>query len=212
MSYIYKITNNINQKIYIGKTSSSIQERFNQHKRDSRKITKEKRPLYEAMNKYGIENFTIEEIEEVENDEIACEREKYWIQYFNSYIGAINSNGYNATLGGDGKRLYNYKQIANKYKELQNVELVANFFKCDLETVRKACDENHIHRLSQSEQGKKICSKKVAKIDKDTNEIICIYNSITEAFNDLNKTKSGGISKACRTNKVYIGYKWCYID
>lgn len=58
---------------------------------------KDKRPLYKAIAKYGMENFSIETIEEVEDDFLG-EREIYWINYYNSY-----SKGYNATLGGDGK-------------------------------------------------------------------------------------------------------------
>jgi len=50
--------------------------------------------LYKAFNKYGIENFTFEEIEQVDNS-ILDEREKYWIEYYDSYF-----NGYNSTLGG----------------------------------------------------------------------------------------------------------------
>jgi hypothetical protein len=49
------------------------------------------------MNKYGNEHFHIEEVEECPL-EILSEREKYWIKYFFSY-----ENGYNATMGGDGK-------------------------------------------------------------------------------------------------------------
>lgn len=71
MPYIYKITNNVNQKIYIGKTSTSIEERWKNHCKDSKAETKEKRPLYSAIRKYGIECFSIEQIEEVENDSIA---------------------------------------------------------------------------------------------------------------------------------------------
>lgn len=72
MSYIYKITNLINGKMYIGKTSSSIEKRWREHISDSQKERCEKRPLYDAFNKYGIKNFQIEEVEEVENDDIAC--------------------------------------------------------------------------------------------------------------------------------------------
>lgn len=61
MGYIYKITNNINQKIYIGKTSQSIDKRFRSHINNARNHIN--RYLYDAMNKYGYENFTIEEIE-----------------------------------------------------------------------------------------------------------------------------------------------------
>ena len=121
MPYIYKITNKINNKIYIGKTShSSIEERFKEHIRDSRKTRYEKRPLYDAMNKYGVENFSIEQIEQVKNDEIASEREQFWIEKLRTYIGFSDCNGYNATLGGDSKRYYNYTEIAKKYLELKS--------------------------------------------------------------------------------------------
>ena len=126
MAYIYKIINNINQKIYIGKTSSTIEKRFKEHCNDSKKERYEKRPLYDAMNKYGIENFTVEKVEEVENDEIASEREIYWINKLRTYIGFNDCNGYNATLGGDSKRYYNYEEIAKKYLELKIKEKQQN--------------------------------------------------------------------------------------
>lgn len=63
MAYIYKITNKINGKVYIGKTIHSIETRWNQHIYESKKQRYECRPLYDAFNKYGIENFTIEEID-----------------------------------------------------------------------------------------------------------------------------------------------------
>ena len=144
MAYIYKITNLINKKLYIGKTSSSIEERFKEHIKDSKKERCEKRPLYDAMNKYGIENFCIEQIEEVENDEIASEREQFWIEKLRTYIGFSDCNGYNATLGGDSKRYYNYTEIAKKYLELKSEKEVCEYFSCDPKVVRKACAENGI--------------------------------------------------------------------
>ena len=102
MSFIYKITNNVNNKVYIGKTAFSIEKRFKEHCRDAFKERQEKRPLYAAMRKYGIENFSIEIIEECE-DLVSSDRECYWISQYKAF-----EKGYNATLGGDGKFLYNY--------------------------------------------------------------------------------------------------------
>ena len=76
MPYIYKITNKINGKSYIGKTLKSIEERWTEHCQDYKRERNEKRPLYLAMNKYGIENFLIEKIEECSESEIN-NREKY---------------------------------------------------------------------------------------------------------------------------------------
>ena len=60
MSYIYKIINDINDKIYVGKTDFSIEKRFKEHCADAFRERNEKRPLYAAMRKYGIEHFHIE--------------------------------------------------------------------------------------------------------------------------------------------------------
>ena len=211
MAYIYKITNSVNGKVYIGKTSNTIEIRWAEHKRDSQKERCEKRPLYNAMNKYGIDNFQIEKIEEVENDEIACKRESYWIEYYRSYVGYDDCNGYNATLGGDGTRVYDYKEIAEKYKELQNQKETAEYFNCDIHIVRNACRENGIEIKSGQEVSKEKCSKPIAQLNKDTLELIKIYSSSAEVFRALGKTKSGDLAKACRENRIYQGYRWKYI-
>ena len=180
MAYIYKIINNVNQKIYIGKTSSTIEKRFREHCNDSKKERCEKRPLYDAMNKYGIENFTVEKIEEVENDEIASEREIYWINKLRTYIGFNDSNGYNATLGGDSKRIYDYQTIAKKYLELKNQKETAKYFQCDVETVKKACQENNIEIIS-SQQIAKDAQKKCVKMYDLENNFIQEFETMKEA-------------------------------
>ena len=53
MAKIYIITNDINEKSYIGWTSLSLEERLKNHIKDSKNRKYEKRPLYSAMNKYG---------------------------------------------------------------------------------------------------------------------------------------------------------------
>lgn len=96
IGFIYKITNNLNKKCYIGQTHFTVEKRWKEHQQDSHKEFLQKRPLYNAIKKYGIENFSIETIEEVANN-LLNEREEYWIKYYNSY----GNTGYNATLGGD---------------------------------------------------------------------------------------------------------------
>ena len=88
MGYIYKITNKVNGKIYIGKTIKTIEERFKRHIYDSRRNNSY---FYNAIKKYGIENFIIEEIENVDNSKLN-EREKYWISFYNSNF-SIDSVG-----------------------------------------------------------------------------------------------------------------------
>lgn len=66
--------------------------------------------MYRAIEKYGIDNFSIYTIEETNNPE---EREKYWIEYYGSF-----KNGYNATIGGDGRPYIDYDLVVATYREL----------------------------------------------------------------------------------------------
>lgn len=109
MAYIYKITNNINNKIYVGKTLRTIEERFSEHAKDYLKHLD--RPLYKAFQKYGIENFSIEMIEECLPTDIN-EKEIYWIEYYGSF-----KYGYNATIGGDGTHYADYDLIFSLWNE-----------------------------------------------------------------------------------------------
>jgi group I intron endonuclease len=144
MSYIYKITNNVNDKIYIGKTEYvKPEERWKQHLREYTRKRCEKRPLYAAMNKYGIEHFHFEVIEETDNPE---EREKYWIKNLRTYIGFDDCNGYNATLGGDGSSYLNLDEdkVINKYFELRSSEKAAKYYNVTTKTVLNILHNNNI--------------------------------------------------------------------
>lgn len=117
MAYIYQIINDINQKIYVGKTEFSIEKRFKEHCKDAFRERNEKRPLYLAMQKYGVEHFHIELIEETDIPE---EREIYWIEKLGSF-----KNGYNATMGGDGKKYIDYDLVIATYREIGIIKDVA---------------------------------------------------------------------------------------
>lgn len=99
MGKIYKITNNTNGKIYIGKTVMSLSYRWKRHLLCVKKRIN--RHLYDAINRYGENNFSIELIEECPND--SCnERERFWIACYRSNNRLV---GYNMTEGGDGGNL-----------------------------------------------------------------------------------------------------------
>ena len=102
MATIYKITNTLNNKCYIGKTTRPVKIRWEEHIRES-KLGRVDIPLYNAFNKYGINNFSFEIVEDnISNDEIN-NKEKYYIQLFQSMSHA---NGYNVTEGGDGGKVF----------------------------------------------------------------------------------------------------------
>ena len=207
MAFIYVITNDINGKQYIGKTNQSIEKRFQQHINDSKRNRCEKRPLYAAMNKYGIEHFSIKILEECSTDESA-DKEIYWINKMKTY----SSNGYNATKGGDGKQYYNYEEIAEKYLELLSVKDTANFFHCTADTIHKACIQEGVSILSSSQINKNKYGKLVIMYNKDTEKPIKVFNSLKEAGLFLgDKTYAFHIGKAARgKRKTAYGYKWRY--
>lgn len=93
MGIIYKIYNDINDKLYIGQTIQPLIRRWQSHCSDSKNTDTH---LYRAMRLYGLEHFMIEPIEkDIPNGQLN-EREQYWISYYDSF-----HNGYNSTIGGD---------------------------------------------------------------------------------------------------------------
>lgn len=211
--YIYKIWNDINDKIYIGKTISSLDKRFNEHCADSKRIRNENRPLYQAMNKYGTNCFHIELIEECEEERLS-EREIYWIEYYHSY-----SNGYNATFGGDGKILYNHDEMITLYQQGLTSKDIAEQLGCHVDTVyliiNRAGLDTHINAI------KKNC-KKVKAVLQDGSEYS--FESTQDAAEWLREnnyttakdirgimTNISRVAKGKEHRKSYLGIKWIYI-
>ena len=143
MAYIYQITYDINGKIYIGKTEFSIEKRFKEHCADAFKDRNEKRPLCAAMRKYGVEHFHIELIEETDNPE---EREVFWIENKRSF-----KNGYNATVGGDGKKYIDYDLVISTYKEIKSIIDTAKALNISADSVSNILHQNNISIISSSE-------------------------------------------------------------
>lgn len=96
---IYKITNLVNNKVYIGLTTTSLQKRWNVHKC----ISKQKNShLYNAIRKYGIHNFSIEQIDSTSDFKKLGELERYYIALYDSQNP---EKGYNITAGGESNQL-----------------------------------------------------------------------------------------------------------
>ena len=205
MPYIYKITNNLNGKIYIGKTNFTIEKRWKEHCQDYQKDCLNKRPLYSAMKKYGIENFFIEEVEQLETPQQAEEREKYWIEYYGSF-----KYGYNATKGGDGKHYVDYELINTLWEKGYGPLEIAKLTGYCKETVSRglknsAVTQEMIYVRKFENQQKPVC-----KIDKQTDEILYVYKSISEAESCEQTNKH--IQDVCKgKRKTAGGFKWKYL-
>ena len=119
---IYKITNNINGKAYIGQTTQPLKKRLNHHRRSQELL------IGKAINKYGWENFTVTILEECKTPKELDEREQYWIAFFNTII----PNGYNKTAGGNA---------GHKLSDEQKAKISADLKKyySDPEHIKRLC-------------------------------------------------------------------------
>lgn len=208
MAYIYLIKNNINGKCYVGKTLKSPAERFSEHLRDARKPTKENRPLYRAINKYGDDNFSLHVLEECA-DKFASEREVWYIEQLETY-----AHGYNATVGGDGKQLFNHEIIKAQLEAGLSQKLVAELNDCSIDLVKQVRVVNDIPLTKVRKQ------PSVAAYIEDGTEM-GVFVSAREAFRFLreigitNSKANGGthITDVCNgKRKVAYGFKWKYIN
>lgn len=209
MAYIYKIFNDINNKLYIGKTYYGLDRRFREHCKAALKDISANRPLYRAMRKYGFDKFHIELVEETDKPE---EREIYWINKLGTY-----HNGYNATLGGDGKPLIDYNLALQKWNEGLNCLQISKELACSSDQVSKILQYYGVNkeaRLQRSHEWRYIAVNQYSKDGK----LINSYKSIASAAKwliDQNiafaslSTIAGHIKEACvGIRKTCYGYFW----
>lgn len=203
MGYIYKIINDINNKVYIGQTTYTLEERFKQHLFSARHEAPYK--LYRAMNKYGTEHFQIQLIEECPNSELNI-KEAYWIGKYNSF-----DNGYNCTLGGDGVQKYNHDEMLQLWNEGYPLIYIAKKYQAHPDVVGKIIRSFGITKEEIYHRGAGNNRKVVAQYDKQGN-LIKIYPSGTEAARQTGN-RQANISKCCLGKiKTCGGYIWKYID
>lgn len=192
-------------------TYKTVQERWKQHQKDAHKRNLiENRPLYRAIEKYGIEHFYIEEIEQTDNPE---ERERYWIEYYGSF-----KNGYNATLGGDGKPYIDYDLVVTTYRELQSQVQTAKQLNIHPKTVYSILKLKNEPRLSHLEVSQRSTGKIINQYDLEDNFIKSFPSAkaAAESLGKITTTSKGAtshITDVCRgKRKTAYGYKWKFAN
>lgn len=169
MAVVYKITNNINGKIYVGQSKNSAEYRFNQHFREARSKLKHGKTnvsFHNAIVKYGKESFSYEVLEEIDDIQLLNEREIYWIKYLNSNDRNI---GYNIGDGGSNTVMSEHtrSKIRAKTSERWEDEEMATIMREGLskatEKWQNICREKRLTKTCKSCG----CQYDVAEWDKD---------------------------------------------
>jgi group I intron endonuclease len=182
---IYKITNNVNSKLYIGSTVRTLNKRFSDHKCGARKQYF-KFPLYEEIRKIGQDNFKIELIENYEcdtKDELNA-REEYWrkrmkadLNKYKCYMTETERKEQTKLYNQSDKRkeaqkLYRQTDKSKKRKERYNqsekgrLRLMPIYCECGIQSSR-----HHMKRHEQSDT-----HQERMKMIKDGEMIIIFYN------------------------------------
>ena len=204
MGIIYKITNDINNKIYIGKTVTSLSERWSKHLYAAKT---EKTHLYNAMRKYGFEHFNISIVEDNIPDELLNEKEIYYIQNFDTI-----KNGYNQTIGGDGRKWINREEVKNFYEQGKSVREIAEELDVWYSSIVDVLKELNIYNKEEA-INRGIITSSLKQSDKKvlqyTEDLILLkeFGSLKEASESTGFNK-GSIKTACENKTGYKGYFW----
>lgn len=140
MGYIYKITNIIDNKVYVGQ-STAPRTRWSRHKSDAR-LNKNGAHLYRAMRKFGIDNFEFEIIAQAESVEDTDRLEIEYIKQFNS---SDREFGYNIHEGGQGIRIIS-EETRKKISKLKKDNTYRLGSKTSDETKKLLSDANKGNR------------------------------------------------------------------
>ena len=187
---IYIIKNNINDKVYIGQTCQSPSERFKQHMKPSTHKQRGSYKIYNAINKYGKENFYYEVLEEHISEEDINEREIYYINLYNSY-----EHGYNSTRGGDTKIISRVQDI-QKLKEMFNgnktYEEMAEYFQVNKATIQRTLLSLGLKRNLIITEGYLIANKDIKTNKQMAEELNVSSATISRAFKKYGITRGTG--------------------
>lgn len=214
MGTIYKISNDINDKVYIGQTVQPLIRRWQSHCSSCKVLDTH---FYRAMRLYGIEHFFIEAIELNVPDNLLNEREQYWISYYNSY-----HNGYNSTIGGDCGSfpttiIYQYDMDGNYLNQYNGANEAERSTGCLHQNILKACKGIlrycgqylwSFEKLDKIQIKPDKRYKHVSQYDLNHNWLKT-WSSVKEAAQSIG-VESTHITRACRTKYSCHGYYWDY--
>lgn len=209
MGYIYKITNTVNGKIYIGQTRKAVKTRWTNH------VTASNNPnhkdynilFHNAIRKYGREAFQVEIIEECDNS-LLNDREIYWIDYLQS---TDKSKGYNLTLGGLGQFRYADDELLSLWNDGLSFEEIGNQIGICRFVLSERLKTLGITNEEIKKRGYDTMRKKVSReIHQYTigGEYITSYPSVNAASKAIGHSNVSGATR--KPHYTAGGYRWSY--
>jgi group I intron endonuclease len=212
-NFIYKVTNNVNNLVYIGMTTTSIEERKKDHLKKSKKG--KSYAFQNAIATYGIDAFKFEQIDTALTTDELAKKEKEYILEYNS-----KEDGYNLSAGGDvQKSVYQYNistgVLVNKYSNLTDASATVGLNKQDLSTVCLSVNKaskgfywtyDYVEKfIPQKDKRRKVVYQYTIQ-----GEFIKEFKSVSEASKETGCNKTG-IAKVCRQERLQCGkFKWYY--
>lgn len=204
MGFIYLITNDINDKKYVGLTSGTVKARWEKHCSNAKLGIDY--AIYRAMRKYGIEHFSVSTIDEEQDFQILSEREQYWIQVYDTY-----NNGYNETLGGEGSKKYTPDTVYSLWDSGLSVNEIAKQVGCTRSTVYSTLLLYGDYSLQESlSRRNDALKKKPVQFDINGN-YIATYDSEESACTAVGAS-SGSVGLCCNSDEhcTVKGYIWLW--
>ena len=208
--FIYKITNKVNGKSYIGQTRNTVEFRWRQHYK-----AKDNKYFHRAIQKYGKENFEVTTLEKCDVEKLN-DREIYYINKYNTF-----GDGYNLTKGGQNSNYFNlhkledtvdikkFEQYILEFKPLAT-EVAKHFGICKCSVYNLIKRLNNPNLILNSYNPRK--GKSIEDIDKE--ELIRLYNDGWSIIDLVKKyhIKKTKVSKFLRKSGIKIrrgikGYK-----
>ena len=202
---IYKITNNINGKVYIGQTCRSLEDRMAEHVRHNIIV------VDKAIQKYGADKFTVEQIDTASDIDELNQKEQFWIQHYGSMV----PNGYNQCVGGDNTVGFHHREESKQRMSLKKSEQYVGegnpfFGKTHSEASRQKMSvaRKGLAHLTADQVAKLRISHHTVKVrNVETGEV---FNSVKEAAMAYG-LKETHITRVCKgKRKTTGGFHWCY--
>lgn len=165
---IYKITNELNRKVYIGQTTFTLEHRKRQHLQCAK--NRINRHLYNAMNKYGVEHFIFEQIDTAKDLDELNYLESYYITKYDSV-----RKGYNMGYGGDNNVMFSEK-VKTKHDTVMRSAEVRSKISKTLKDYRKkyGFSPEHLRKISEAQKGKKFSPERCKLCDTRSVGCYCI--------------------------------------